>query len=102
MRPSLFLSRFAGELFRTRRGIGATASAKRSGECDRQMSLSFRFVGQAIHDTLVYTCKHLNLDLDDTTRIVPSRAAAGGMDCLVVLIRLGILLSNSSLEIGIG
>jgi hypothetical protein len=30
------------------------------------MSLSFRFVssGQAIHDALVYTCKHLNLDLD--------------------------------------
>jgi hypothetical protein len=34
MRPSLFLSRFAGELFRTRRGIEAIASAKRSGECD--------------------------------------------------------------------
>jgi hypothetical protein len=51
---------------------------------------------------LVYTCKHLNLDLDETTRVVPSRAAAGGTDCLVVLILFGILLSKSSLEIGIG
>jgi hypothetical protein len=27
--------------------------------------------GQAIHDALVYTCKHLNLDLDEATCPVP-------------------------------
>jgi hypothetical protein len=31
----------------------------------------------AIHDGLVYTRKHLNLDLDETARVVQSRAAAG-------------------------
>jgi hypothetical protein len=40
----------------------------------------------------------LNLDLDETTRIVPSRNAAAGTDRLVALILLGILLSIFSLE----
>jgi hypothetical protein len=44
----------------------------------------------------------LNLDLDETTRIVPSRNVAAGMDRLVVLILLGILLSRFSLETGTG
>jgi hypothetical protein len=65
-------------------------------EC-RYRSVSF---GQAIHDALAYTCKHVNLDLDEATCAV--RAAVWGMDCLVVLILLGILLSKSSLEIGNG
>jgi hypothetical protein len=54
-----------------------------------------------IHDALVYTCKHLNLDLDETACVVPGRAAFGGMDCLAVLILFGILLSKGSLEIDI-
>jgi hypothetical protein len=33
---------------------------------------------RATRDARVYTCKHLNFDLDETTRVVPSRAAAGG------------------------
>jgi hypothetical protein len=35
---------------------------------------------RATRDARVYTCKHLNLDLDETTCVVPCRAAVGGMD----------------------
>jgi hypothetical protein len=60
----------------------------------------FQDTPRATRDALVYTCKHLNLDLDETTCAVPYRG--WGMDCFVVLILFGVLLSKSSLEIGIG
>ena len=55
---------------------------------------------QAIHDRLTYTRMHVDLDLDKAARIMRSHVMAeDGLP--IALILLGILLSQSSLEIDI-